>query len=245
MWKWIGWAAQLVVAALLVSFLSIWTTGYIVTSYVQSALKEYGVTLDQQPFAMSGIWGKLWGADGAKAAAQEGTSSDGGEEASGGTHAGLTPEPKASPDADGAAGSPGASATPDTTESGEGAAAQSDGGDASGDPSPEPGPEPAGSVSQGEAAASPDASGGDEAVPAWNGGNDASAASSLTDEEKQQIYSVVVSKLSSEQLSELTGLIQNGLTEEELPKVEALLKPILSEEEYATMMEALKVPEAQ
>lgn len=234
MWKWIGWAAQLVAAVLLVSFLSIWTTGYIVTSYVQSALKEYGVTLDQQPFAMSGVWGKLWGADGAKAAGQEGASAGEGEE-----HAGLTPEPKTSPDVDGAAGSPGATAT------GEGAAVPTSDGEASGDPSPEPGPEPAGSVSQGEAAAPPDAATGDDAVPAWNGDEGATAVSGLTDEEKQQIYSVVVSKLSSEQLSELTGLIQNGLTQEELPKVEALLKPILSEEEYATMMEALKVPAAQ
>ncbi|MFC3801601.1 hypothetical protein [Cohnella sp. GCM10012308] len=253
MWKWIRWAGQLIGATLLVSFLSIWTTGYIVTSYVQTALADYGIALDEQPFAMSGVWGKLWGADGEKKAAQGEAESlegdDGNREAAGTSEPNATATPDAG--AESSQGEPDASSmgTPDTDAASGDDAATPDA-NAGSVPSPEPGPEPSGSVTNGEAAASPDTTDddglqGDGAVPVWNGENGSSAVSGLTDEEKQQIYSVVVSKLTSDQLSQLTGLIRNGLSAEEVPQLEALLKPILSDKEYATMLEALKVPEAQ
>lgn len=62
MWKWTGWAARLIATALLLSFLSIWTTGYIVNSYMETLLKQLDLPLQTQPFALSGVWGKLWGA---------------------------------------------------------------------------------------------------------------------------------------------------------------------------------------
>lgn len=251
MWKWIGWAGQLIGAALLVSFLSIWTTGYIVTSYVQTALADYGIELDEQPFAMSGVWGKLWGADAETNSAQGKTEAQSGGD---GDHQAVgTSKPEDTPDPEAETGQNEADAsnasTPDTDAASGGNAATPDG-NAGGVPSPEPGPEPSGSVTNGQAAASPgDTDGGsleeDGTVPVWNGENGSSAVSGLTDEEKQQIYSVVVSKLTSDQLAQLTGLIRNGLTTEEVPQLEALLKPILSDKEYATMLEALKVPEAQ
>ncbi|CAI6063894.1 hypothetical protein [Cohnella sp. JJ-181] len=237
MWKWIGWAAQLVAMALLVSFLSIWTTGYIVTSYVQTALKGYGITLDEQPFAMSGVWGKMWGADGANTAADKESESAADEE-----DADAADQPAASPEP---------TATPDTaTGAGGEAPSPPSGGDAESAPSPEPAPAPTGSETEGQAAVSPDdTSGGipsdDGSAPVWNGEEGAPGASGLTDEEKQQIYSVVVSKLSSEQLSQLTDLIRNGLTDVKVPQMESLLRPVLSDEEYATMMEALGVPSPQ
>ncbi|WP_217596521.1 hypothetical protein [Cohnella sp. GbtcB17] len=252
MWKWFGWAGQLIGAALLVSFLSIWTTGYIVTSYVQTALKDYGITLDEQPFAMSGVWGKLWGADGDKSAAQGETEAQAGGETD--AQAVVTsPAPTETPEAseETARRDEDATASPVTGAAvGGDAATPTPGDNTESVPSPEPGPEPSGSVTNGQAAGATDGTGdggsqGDGALPVWNGDEGASAVSGLTDEEKQQIYSVVVSKLSSDQLSQLTDLIRNGLTDEEMPRLEALLKPILSDEEYATMMEALKVPQAQ
>jgi hypothetical protein len=63
MWKMFSWVGKSVAAGLIVSFLSIWTTGYIVNSYVESLLKQYHLPIEVQPFAMSGVWGKLWGAD--------------------------------------------------------------------------------------------------------------------------------------------------------------------------------------
>ncbi|TJY41729.1 hypothetical protein E5161_10970 [Cohnella pontilimi] len=62
MFKWIGWAIRTVLTAVLLSFLCIWTTGYIVNSYMETLLKQLELPLQTQPFALSGIWGKLWGA---------------------------------------------------------------------------------------------------------------------------------------------------------------------------------------
>ncbi|CAH1201340.1 hypothetical protein PAECIP111893_01580 [Paenibacillus plantiphilus] len=63
MWKMTGWLAKTVAAGLIISFLSIWTTGYIVNSYVETLLKQFNIPLDQKPFALSSVWGGLWGAD--------------------------------------------------------------------------------------------------------------------------------------------------------------------------------------
>ncbi|MFD0961793.1 hypothetical protein [Paenibacillus chungangensis] len=59
----VAWLGKIVAAGLLISFLSIWTTGYIVTSYVETALKQYNIPLDMPPMAMSGVWGDLWGSE--------------------------------------------------------------------------------------------------------------------------------------------------------------------------------------
>lgn len=70
-WKWMNWAAKTLATALLLSFLSIWTTGYIVNSYMESLLKQLDLPLQTQPFALSGVWGRLWGADPAPTAAAD------------------------------------------------------------------------------------------------------------------------------------------------------------------------------
>ncbi|QYR21732.1 hypothetical protein KZ483_01415 [Paenibacillus sp. sptzw28] len=63
MWKIAGWLVKTIAAGLIVSFLSIWTTGYVVNSYVETLLKQYKIPLDVKPYAMSGVWGGLWGAN--------------------------------------------------------------------------------------------------------------------------------------------------------------------------------------
>lgn len=63
MWKMTGWLAKTVAAGIIVSFLSIWTTGYIVSSYVDTILKQYNLPLEVKPMALTGLWGKMWGAD--------------------------------------------------------------------------------------------------------------------------------------------------------------------------------------
>ncbi len=63
MLKRFAWLGKLVAAGLILSFLSIWTTGYIVTSYVESILKQFNLPLEVPPMTMTGVWGKLWGSD--------------------------------------------------------------------------------------------------------------------------------------------------------------------------------------
>jgi hypothetical protein len=63
MLKRFAWLGKLIAAGLILSFLSIWTTGYIVTSYVESVLKQFNLPLEVPPMTMTGVWGKLWGSD--------------------------------------------------------------------------------------------------------------------------------------------------------------------------------------
>ena len=58
-----AWIAKTAAAALLVSFLSIWTTGYIVTSCIEVVLKQFHVPVQVQPMTMTSVWGMLRGGD--------------------------------------------------------------------------------------------------------------------------------------------------------------------------------------
>ncbi|THF73529.1 hypothetical protein [Cohnella fermenti] len=223
MWRWIGWAAKLAASAVLLSFLCIWTTGYIVNSYLQTVVKQLDIPLDVQPFALSGVWGTLWGAD--KPDAQE---------------AEATGEPP--PDQpvfgdDGAIDSGGtlgeASASPGAESSAEEAEAGADGGTAN---------EEAGETGNGSET-SVDTPKTGEAIPVFGNeaGGDESAGvggleSVLSDEDRQRLISLVVSKLDSEQLRQLSSYLEGGVDASELPQLQALLKEALSEQEYEQMM---------
>lgn len=58
------WIARIIVTVLLACILSIWTTSFVVTSYVQALLEEYEIPLEVKPVALANVWGMLWGADG-------------------------------------------------------------------------------------------------------------------------------------------------------------------------------------
>lgn len=81
-WKWAGWIGKTVAAGLIMAFLSIWTAGYIVNSYAEALLKQFNIPMEQQPFALSGVWGKLWGADGGDSLASAGNEGSTGNESS-------------------------------------------------------------------------------------------------------------------------------------------------------------------
>ena len=56
--KWLG---KIVGIVLISAVLSIWVAGFIVTSVVESVLKQYEIPLTIEPVAFSGVWGALWG----------------------------------------------------------------------------------------------------------------------------------------------------------------------------------------
>lgn len=218
MFKWASWVAKLIATALLLSFLSIWTTGYIVNSYMETLLKQLNLPLETQPFALSGVWGRLWGADDPENGklAEE--------------------EPSALPTRQA-----GASANPET-ESG-GPASDGPSGGASGQTSNGEGEPPDSGM---PASADPDSGGpegdgsegspDDGSVPALGGG---SGILDMTDAQRE-LLSEVMAKLNAEQLGQLSGYLENGLTEDEIAPAAELLKPSLTDEEYGQMMELLQ-----
>lgn len=90
----VWWIGKWALAALVVSLLSVWTTAYIVNSYVGSFIKQYNLPVEPPKLALSGVWGSLWGSP-AASAKQPSETAEGGagaasKEASGGSQSGST-----------------------------------------------------------------------------------------------------------------------------------------------------------
>jgi hypothetical protein len=243
MFKWVSWVIRMGATALLLSFLCIWTTGYIVNSYMESAVKQLGLPFDIQPIALSGVWGTLWGAD--KPAKKE-------------IEANRTPSQERSSGEQTKEESSSKDSVDDSDmdeidpSSGDGAKRESEASQAESQ-SPEPPPSPSeagGAWTDGGATTG----GGDEGVPEQPvQGSDApqtdeapngsipvfqaeSAWTQLSDEDRQSLYSLVVSKLNQEQLQQLSDALKDGLTAEELTSLQEMLKSALTEAEYAQIM---------
>jgi len=226
MWKWASWVIKTGATALLLSFLCIWTTGYIVNSYMESLVKQLGLPLEIQPLELSGVWGTLWGAE-------RPSGREAGE--------GRPDEPEASPGRESADPSPSADGSRPSVEGIEGSGTNDVGpnSEPSGSPGSETGGEP-GSEAGGDSANDPvDGSANDPepAVPVF--GNEAGAGS-LTDEQRQSLYALVVSKLDQEQLKLLSDALADGVAPEELKSLDEMLKSALTEDEYAQMMALLQ-----
>jgi hypothetical protein len=215
MFKWVSWALRVGATALLLSFLCIWTTGYIVNSYMETVIKQLDLPLETQPLALSGMWGTLWGAN-----KSPDTTNQPSNEAVSTSEA--SPSPSQSPEKIGeSSASPSEevgsvaneSANNETPPGIKDPVAQD------GDPS--------------------------NAIPVFNAGAGSEAGagqttSQLTDAQRQNLYALVVSKLDPEQLKLLSDALQGGLTADELSSLQSMLKTALSDDEYTQMMALLQ-----
>ncbi|WP_239615443.1 hypothetical protein [Cohnella mopanensis] len=219
MFKWVSWVVRMGATALLLSFLCIWTTGYIVNSYMETVVKQLDLPIEIQPIALSGVWGTLWGADKQpkKEVQEEASQSPSGNNVDEPRHTQASGELGGESSSDESSGD-GNPVTDPVTNKGQEI-------QPNGEASPSPGPAPEGNLEE------------DGTVPVFNG---EAAIGQLTDSERQKLYAMVVSKLSQEQLKQLSDSLQGGLTSEELASVKGMLKAALTDEEYAQMMEVLE-----
>lgn len=243
MWKWFAWIGRTVASALLLSFLCIWTTGYIVNSYMESVVKQFDLPLETKPFALSGLWGALWGASGNRTASGENT--------------GTTENTASSTDSDPTANTDPA-AKSETTEKGAGTDSTADGTTA--DPQPAPAPD---AGEGGESSSSPDSEAstdptenlsshadgavendgtkpttgsdteGEGAMPATGGSIE---SGELTEEQR----STLLAKLNADQLQLLADSLKNGLTDEEITRLEQSLRSTLVDSDYKKIVEMLQ-----
>ncbi|WP_308636963.1 hypothetical protein [Paenibacillus silvisoli] len=229
MWKMTGWLGKTIAAALLISFLSIWTTGYIVNSYVETLLKQFNVPLEQKPFALSGVWGGLWGVD---PAVKEKAEANGSESTKTKT---TTDKDSAKTDASGS------NSDGDKKES-----ASSDTGAGSGGKEPESvdafGDLPSGELSDigggtGPKGNSGAVSGDDEVAMSTEELN--AAKSQISDADKEQLFEVMMTKLPQEAWQKISTLMEEGLTDSEMTQVQQLLAQHLDREEYDKMLTIL------
>lgn len=256
MWKMTGWLAKTVAAGLIISFLSIWTTGYIVNSYVETLLKQFNIPLDQKPFALSSVWGGLWGADPLLKSDQDiaerngsdtkGTG-DGGaaketegitEQKEVGKNEGSEMEEKETPLVVDAYGDETSGALTDIgggrgPKGNSGAGSKAHGGDS-------------GILSEMQGGADLNTGGGSEAEEALREGVAITTdelnetKNGMSQEDKEQLFNVMMKKLPQEAWQRISGLMEGGLTNEELTEVQQLIAQHLDRDEYDRMMEIMK-----
>ncbi|REK71997.1 hypothetical protein [Paenibacillus paeoniae] len=201
--KSLAWIGKIVAAGLMISFLSIWTTGYIVTSYVESVLKQFELPIEVPPIAMSGVWGKLWGSD-----------------------------PLLTSGIDQENGSVNSGSEPDVEEVFGGIQE-----------------EPGSGNGEGNAPADGSAEGG--APTGTEGGLDGtetvvktddieSVKGEMSEEDKAQLFELLMMKLPPESWLEISEYMEGGLTEQELTSVQQIMAQHLDTSEYEQMMEILK-----
>ncbi|OBZ10301.1 hypothetical protein [Bacillus sp. FJAT-26390] len=227
MLKKIGWLGKLVAAGLILSFLSIWTTGYIVTSYVDTLLKQFNLPLEVPPMAMTGVWGKLWGADPlitADTAGKEETppvkeATPDTKEESPDTQADTNEQsdPPASVDAFGQV------TEPPLTDIGIGGGTQAGGGAATN----------GGEVQEGTA-------GTDDTETAMTTDDLTEVKEQMSDTDKEALFGLLMTKLPQESWQTISQYIENGLTEQELTAIQQIMAQHLDKTEYGQMMDILK-----
>lgn len=222
MFKWVSWVIRMGATALLLSFLCIWTTGYIVNSYMETVIKQLELPIEMQPLALNGMWGKLWGAEKPSQAKQEVDENE-------------NPVASNNPVASSSTSPLSDKETMDNPVNEDVNLEESVTEDVnSAEPDPNVVDKSESSVKpEDEASPSPDDG---DTVPVFNG---ESGSQQLSDVQRQQLYAMVVSKLNQEQLKQLSSALQDGLTGEELNEMQGMLKSSLTEEEYAQMIALL------
>jgi hypothetical protein len=266
MWKWTEWLLKTLAAGVIISFLSVWTTGYIVNSYVETLLKQYNIPLETKPFALNGVWGGLWGADTGEN--PKGTASSGTGGAAGNAAGDSL--------ADGAQGAGSSkTGTSDTgTQVGDGKSALPGGGDkasvpnAAGDDSSGGketppvavdafGDLPDGSLTDvgggsGTQANSGAASGQTGSAGASSGAEASkdgiamstdeinAAKNKMSDADKQALFDVMMKKLPQDAWQKISAWMEDGLTNQEMTEVKQLIAQYLDREEYDKMLQILK-----
>ncbi|UVI30302.1 hypothetical protein [Paenibacillus spongiae] len=224
MWKWTGWFAKTVAAGLIISFLSIWTTGYIVNSYVETLLKQFKLPLDQKPFALDGVWGSLWGADPVLKSDVQGTAS--------------TDDAKSKDDNK-------KEEETDREEAGTqgGEEEKTPAADASGDLPP-------GSITDigggsgtkagGSASSKEDMGEAEKEGIAMTEDQLSDAKNRMSAADKESLFEVMMTKLPQEAWQQISTWMEDGITASEMTDIQQLVAQHLSREEYDKMMEILK-----
>ncbi|RAW16216.1 hypothetical protein DC345_12145 [Paenibacillus taichungensis] len=253
--KLLQWFIKILLTVMLVSSLTLLTTGLIVQSYVKSLLASFNIQWEGQPMGLTAMFqGALGGKSGEEKKPGTGTTDQpaGAEEE-------HVPEDAISVMGNGTEnGETGANtgnSSGEATGTGEGQGA------GSGTNSSATGSSPGESSGTGT---DPDAgtnAGTDSGTTTGNNtasGNSTGTASSGNDEivvspdditgkkdklpleEKEKIFSLLMNKLPQKEMQQISGAMEGGLTEQELRDIEQVISKYLTSEEYDNLMEVLQ-----
>ncbi|PQP84131.1 hypothetical protein C0Q44_05910 [Paenibacillus sp. PCH8] len=250
--KLLVWFVKIVLTVLLVSSLTLLTTGLIVQSYAKSLLASFNIQWEGQPMGLTAMF---QGALGGKASEGD-QPGNGTKDQPTGAEKEQVPEDAISVMGNGSErGKSGVdvgngtsqSNSPTTESEGAGSGTDLDGGSSSGTDSGKA--EGSGSAASGNGNGNGNGNGATNSGNASTG-NDAivvspdditGAKDKLPVEEKEKIFSLLMNKLPQKEMQQISGAMEGGLTEQELRDIEQVISKYLTSEEYDNLMEVLKV----
>ncbi|MDT0124918.1 hypothetical protein Q9R46_19795 [Paenibacillus sp. RRE4] len=225
--KLLMWFVKMVLIVLLVSSLTLLTTGLIVQSYAKSLLASFNIQWEGQPM---GLMGMFQGALGGKQSSEGEKSEDTSTDQRAGTKEEKAPENSISVMGNGTTnlGTPGNDET-----GGAGASGNSGNGTVDGN-----GTAAGSDTSSGQGANSNQATGNDEIVITPD--DITGAKNKLPTEEKERIFTLLMNKLPQKEMQQISGAMEGGLTEQELREIEQVISKYLTSEEYDDLMQVLQ-----
>ncbi|PAF29590.1 hypothetical protein [Paenibacillus sp. 7516] len=250
--KLLQWFAKIVLTVMLVSSLTLLTTGLIVQSYVKSLLASFNIEWEGQPLGLTSMF---QGALGGKAS-EENKPGAGTTDQPTGAEEEQVPEDAISvmgngtdqteTSSDNGLGNTekGSDKTDQTASTGGGESSNGDTGSIETDPNKST----EGAAGSGNGTAAGNGTAGTSGHSAGSG-NDAIVVSpdditgtkdKLPLEEKEKIFSLLMAKLPQNEMQQISGAMEDGLTEQELRDIEQVISKYLTSEEYDNLMEVLQ-----
>lgn len=196
--KWIGWMLRLMVTIVMVSVLTIMTTGYVVHSYIQSILSSYNISLGEQVPTFSGMVKGMLGYTA-------------GEDKESNQISASTPYSNSG-----------------QSQENEQKQIETEAPDVPEDALPVMGEMSSEAVDQQDqkVLVTPD--------------DLVAKKDELTDKDKEEVFTILMSKLPQAEMQKLTEVMEGGLTETEMIEIEQILSKYLDKSEYAKMVKLLK-----
>jgi len=254
--KLLQWFIKILLTVMLVSSLTLLTTGLIVQSYVKSLLASFNIQWEGQPMGLTAMFqGALGGKSGEEKKPGTGTTDQpaGAEEEhvpedaisvmGNGTESGETGANTGNSSGQGTGVDEGQGAGSGTDSSAAGSSSgtgtDADAGTNAGtDSGTTPGSSTASGNGTGTNSNGTASSGNDEIVVSPD--DITGKKDKLPLEEKEKIFSLLMNKLPQKEMQQISGAMEGGLTEQELRDIEQVISKYLTSEEYDNLMEVLQ-----
>ncbi|MGQ8875540.1 hypothetical protein [Paenibacillus sp. TSA_86.1] len=238
--KLLMWFVKIVLIVLLVSSLTLLTTGLIVQSYAKSLLASFNIQWEGQP---TGLMGMFQGALGTKQSSEGEKSGNTSTDQPAGTEEQKAPENSISvmgngtKDGNAGGGTGNTDTNPGTSSNGETGGANTDTGGGSGTVDGNGSATGSGTAS-GQGTDRSNSTGKEEIVVSPD--DITGAKNKLPAKEKERIFTLLMNKLPQKEMQQISGAMEGGLTEQELREIEQVISKYLTSEEYDDLMQVLQ-----
>ncbi|MGG1876649.1 hypothetical protein [Paenibacillus campinasensis] len=225
------WLLKLCLSAILVSFLTIMTTGFVVNAYIQSLLASFNIQLEGQPFGLSTMMQSMLGDRGAsekknaESPVQNAADSGRGDANDPSSHTAG----QSTPEGDGNGGATGQLEEEESTATeGQGEVTDED----------QP-PDNSLPVMGGVDSRSED-SGLENEQLVMTPNDIVDKKDSLPVEDKEEIFLILMQRLPQAEMQKISEAMENGLTTAELEEIEQIVSKYLNEEEFDRLLTKLQ-----